>query len=98
MFDFTVPNTITPKQVADALAPVAHRGGPVFKGWPQEVKDGSTWKYELSGGNDYKVYVQAVGASETTYRFLNRYDVASVNEAARAVLEKLGATFTDASG
>lgn len=95
MFDFTLSNTMTPKQVADALAPVAYRGGPVVRGWPQEIKDGPTWKYELSGGNDYKVYVLAVGASETSYRFLNRYDDASVNEAARLILEKLGATFKD---
>lgn len=93
MIEFTLPNTITPQQVAEALVPVAHRGCPPFYGeWPQEVKDGSTWKFELSGGNDYKVYIMAVGASETTYRFLNRYNVASVNEAARVVLEKLGAT------
>lgn len=97
MIEFTLPNTITPQQVAEALVPVAHRGCPPFYGeWPQEVKDGSTWKFELSGGNDYKVHVKGVGWFKTDYMFLNRYDVEEVNQAARAVLEKLGATFTDA--
>lgn len=92
MIDFTLLNTTTPQQVAEALAPVAYRGHPVVEGWPLEVKDGSTWKFELSGGNDYKVYVLDAGWFKTTYRFLNRYNVDSVNEAARVILEKLGAT------